>query len=52
MEIFKVFIDWFLMLANFSIYAATPIIILMAITVFITGDKSYFKKKFDRIGRD
>ena len=52
MEIVKIFIDWFLMLVTFSIYAATPIIILMAITVFITGDKSYFKKKFDKIGRD
>lgn len=52
MEIIKTFIDWFLMLATFSIYAATPIIICMAIIVYIVGDKSYFKKKFDKIGRD
>lgn len=52
MEIFKVFIDWFLMLATFSMCLSIPIIIYAAVTVFVTGDKSYFKKKFDRIGRD
>lgn len=52
MEIIKVFIDWFLLVLPIVLIMTILICAILASVVVYTGDKSYFKKKFDRIGRD